>query len=47
MATSFDQGGLEGGKFSLSRPRIKTLEEIQAEKAAMLKNQQEKLERDR
>ena len=35
----------DGVKYSLSRPRIKTLEEIQAEKAQILKNQQEKVAR--
>ena len=36
-----------GNKYSLSRPRIKTLDEIQAEKALMLKQKQEKVARDR
>ena len=36
-----------GNKYSLSRPRIKTLDEIQAEKALMLKQKQEKVVRDR
>ena len=36
-----------GNKYSLSRTRIKTLDEIQAEKAAMLKQKQEKVARDR
>ena len=34
-------------RFSLSRPKIKTLEDIQAEKALLLQNQQEKVARDR